>query len=284
MFEVKGVLLKLKKNTRSILSILSILSLVVVIGGVATAVGATAEKDAKAGDAKGDDFSTAQVQKIEKITHDYIVKHPQVIVEAVQALQQQAQVEGKKREGEMQAEMPKHTQEIFANKAQWKPTIGSENPKVVIAMFVSYQCPRCRSAELVVEKMLQERNDVQVMFVYWPFEGNEDIYAASMALASQKQGKFYEFHRALMRVTGFLSQGLIDKAAQEVKLDLAKLQHDAKDAAIETELKDNFKLAQDLKLIGTPTLFVANNKFTKVHLIPGLPTETELARAIDEVR
>lgn len=230
------------------------------------------------------EFSVPQVKKIEQIAHDYMVKNPQVIIEAVQELQKQEQQEAQKRYAEIKDNSQKHVQEIFATKPFSHPAIGSSKPQIIIAEFLSYQCPNCRATEPAIDELLKKNQDVQIMFILWPFEGEGDVYAARFALASQKQGKFRELHSALLNAPGMLTHEGVKKMAQDLKLDMVKLKQDLKDPNIDNELKANFKLAQQLNLIGAPAIFVTNSQLSKMSLIPGRATIEDFTKAISEVR
>ena len=90
------------------------------------------------------------------------------------------------------------------------------------------------------------------------------------ALAAQRQGKYAEFHDALMR-QGRLSEEFLQEAAANVGLDMTQMQTDLANGTLWDELANgtlwdelerNYKLAGLLNVQGTPAL-VANGKIAR---------------------
>jgi len=227
-----------------------------------------------------DTFTADQVSQIEKIAHDYIVSHPQVLMEAAEKLQQQAIADEKSK---ILASVPNLRTEIFTPGLA-KATVGNAEGSVIMAEFSSYQCGHCRAMDAIVDKLLKDNKDLQVIFVDWPIFGNEAVYAAKMTAAAEKQKKYYALHRAFMQSEESLRPEVADRIAAATGLDMKKLKSDLDDSAVDEALKNNFKLAERLKLHGTPTFIFANRALTKFSLVPGQASEEEMVKAINEVK
>ena len=131
---------------------------------------------------------------------------------------------------------------------------GNLDGKVIVAKFIQYQCPHCKVVEPYIGKLLKENPDVKLITIYWPFYGNDAVYAAKAALAAQKQNKFNELNQALLAVPGFVTQEKVDDIIKTIPgLDVKKLHKDMNARALDKGLKANIKLAQDLGLTGMPT-------------------------------
>lgn len=228
-------------------------------------------------------FNAQQTAEIERIIHSYLVKNPQVFVEVVHILQNKANNEMEQRIQAIKTAAASHKHEIFNAQSAGSAVIGSTSPKILMAEFYSYQCPICRDVEPILDRLVKTNPDLQVIFVPWPFKGNEDVYAAKMALAAKKQGKFYDVHETLMHAQDALTQESVDKAVSKLGLNMAKLHTDFNDKGIDAALRASFKLAHDLNLIGTPMIFITNAQFTKFSLIPGRADEASIQQAINEV-
>lgn len=225
-------------------------------------------------------FTPEQVTQIEKITHDYLVNHPQVLMEAGEKLQQQAMTEEKNR---VLSSVPALSKEIFTA-GPAKTLVGNPEGQVLMAEFSSYQCGHCRAMEPIVDNLLKTTPDLQVVFVEWPIFGNEAVNAAKMVVAAAKQGKYYELHRAFMKSQESLTPAVADKIALATGVDLKKLKADMNDSVMDTGLKNNFKLAEQLRLRGTPTFIFANRALTKFSLVPGQASAEDMEKAINEVK
>ena len=103
-------------------------------------------------------------------------------------------------------------------------------------------------------------------------------YAARAAMASVKQGKYWEFHQALFATPGKVTSDTVDQTAKQVGLDLAKLKVDMKDPAFAANILATAKLASDLQFTGTPG-FIIDNK-----IYPGYIPLDEMMAGLTQVR
>lgn len=223
-------------------------------------------------------FSPSQVKDIQKIVHEYLIKNPNVLVEASQALQkQQAALAQKNAIGAIETQK----QEIFNNPKT--PTAGNPNGSVYLVEFFDYQCGHCKAMGPIVKSLTKNNNNVKVIFKELPIFGGASRYAAKMALASTAQDKYYAFHNALFNVNGPLSKSKVLKIAKRVGLNVSKLKKDAEKPWVTKQLRANFRLAQQLKLVGTPAFIIGNQQLTTFRFIPGATSQTELTKQIKAV-
>lgn len=231
------------------------------------------------GAAMAANFNTDQTKEIQQIVHDYLVKNPQVLVEASQALQQQQMSQMQQTANKAIAA---NTQEIFATTTN--PTVGNANGDVAIVEFMDYQCGHCKEMAPIMQSLVQGDGKVRMVIKELPIFGPTSEYAAKAAIASVKQGKFAAFHEALMKDQNPLTKDEVMKIAQSVGLNTDQLAKDAEDPAIAAQLKANFNLAKTLGLMGTPAIIVANNQGQRAVFIPGSTSQQSLQQAIDQVR
>lgn len=230
-----------------------------------------------------DKFSSDQVKQIQDIAHEYIVNNPQILIEAGNKLRDQ---EMTKRKEQTMSALPKLAKQLFADNLPGRAFIGNPKGSVVMVEFLSYQCGHCKAVGEVIDTMLKSHPELKVVFIEWPIFGNDAVYAAKAALAANKQNKFAEVHHALLKTQDVLNKANVDKILGKLKLDMPKLQKDMKDKALDTAMKDNFKLAQDLGLMGTPAFVFANAKLTKFSVLPGQTEDFvgDVEKAIKDVK
>ena len=98
------------------------------------------------------------------------------------------------------------------------------------------------------------------------------------ALASRKQGKYWQFHLAMLGHQGKLAKEDVDRIAVTQGLDLASLKMEMQSPEIAHVIDRNQKLAQLMAINGTPA-FIIDRK-----VIPGYLPKEGLAAAIKQVR
>lgn len=137
------------------------------------------------------------------------------------------------------------------------PVAGNKNGKITLVEFFDYQCPHCVDMSFVIDQLIAKNSNLRIVFKELPFRGPVSEFAAKAALAAKKQGKFFEMHEALMHSK---QQSLTNVAVLEVAasagLNLPQLEKDMKDPVIDQQIKDTMKLAQALRIPGTPAFFI----------------------------
>lgn len=232
-------------------------------------------------------FTQPQQKQLQTIIHDYILKNPQVLLEAIQNLQKQAHNDMMK-----QAQQVIDSQAAALFNAPKSPVIGNPKGNITLLEFFDYQCPYCKKISPAINDLVTTNKNVRVVYKELPIFGDSSFFAAQAALAAQMQNKYLPLHNALMAAKPpFTSQQVLD-IAKSVGLDVNKLQTDMKNPAITAELKNNIALANQMQLVGTPAFVVANVKIngnqvskpTKSLFIPGAISADNLQQAIQQVQ
>lgn len=231
-------------------------------------------------------ISPAERNKIESVVHDYLLKNPEIIYQAVQALQAKQYQEAAKTVKQTQQTAGNFADKLFKNAND--PVAGNPTGKITVVEFFDYQCPHCVDMAPVIADIIKANPDVRVVFKDFPIRGPVSEFAAKAALAANKQGKYYEFNHALLTATTQpLTNDAVLTIAKNTGLDVDKLQKDMNDSSITNQLKDTMKLAQDLKLFGTPALFIGKTDgsgSTGITYVPGQMNTKQLQDAIDKAK
>jgi protein-disulfide isomerase len=220
-------------------------------------------------------FSAAQRKEIESIVKSYLTQNPDVLIEVTKELE--------KRQAAMQAE--EHKKIILEKKASIfkAPTDfvwGNPKGNVTVVEFFDYNCGWCKKAVDELTKLTKADPNVRVIFKELPIFGENSVNASKAAMASVRQGKYFEYHVALMKEKQVTKDNLF-KIAEKVGLNVDKLKADMADPAIEAALKENGVIAAALGIEGTPGFIVD----TKVN-VGFVPAEggNSLTTLIGEVR
>lgn len=224
-------------------------------------------------------FTPDQVKQIEKITHDYLVKNPQVLVEASKTLQEQQMQEAQKTAS---SAIAKNAKDIFNNPDS--PVVGNPNGDVTLVEFMDYQCAHCKEMNSIVNDLLRSDSNLRVVFKELPIFGPTSQYAAKIALAAKKQGKFMEIHDAFMKDQNPLTKDEVLKIAKGLGLNVEQLDKDATSAEFDQQIKDNYKLANELALMGTPAFVISNRNGKNSIFIPGATSKENMRDAIEQAR
>lgn len=232
-------------------------------------------------------LTQAQQTQIQSIIHDYILKNPQVLVEAMQNLQKKAH-----------SEMIKQAQQVIDSQAASlfnapnSPVVGNPKGNITLVEFFDYQCPYCKRISPAINQLIQDNKEVRVVYKELPIFGDSSIFAAQAALAAQMQNKYLPFHNALMTAKPPFTSEQVLGIAKSVGIDVNKLQADMKAPAVMDEIKNNVALANQMQLVGTPAFIAANvkvngkqvSKPSKSVFIPGAINGDNLEQVIQQVQ
>jgi protein-disulfide isomerase len=209
---------------------------------------------------------------VEKIVRNYLLENPEVILEAMDKYQSKQQDE---RIARMRDGAKEHASALFRE----PEAIIAGNPKGDITMveFFDYHCPYCKRVKQDVSDLLKQDGNIRLVLKEFPILSKESETAARAAIASIPQGKYWDFHLALMGAED-LSDEAIFAAAKSVGINVDKLKVDMKDPKIQKRLDDTQGLARTLGIDATPTFFVGDEPMT------GAKTLQELKEAVAAAR
>jgi predicted DsbA family dithiol-disulfide isomerase len=138
------------------------------------------------------------------------------------------------------------------------PFLGKADAPVTLVVFSDFQCPFCSKIEPLLDEVLKKNPDnVKIVFKHLPLQMHKQAKPAALAaIAAQEQGKFWQMHDALFAVSKQLSKETIEKAAQDIGLDMDKFKKDLASPATLEKLKKDMIDAGKASVSGTPTLFI----------------------------
>jgi protein-disulfide isomerase len=225
--------------------------------------------------------NSADTARIQAVVKDYLVKNPEVIVEALQVLQKRQYEQAEQTVKKTQQAVTQFAGPLF-NTAN-DPVAGNPTGKVTVVEFFDYQCPHCVDMAPVIAGIIKANPEVRIVFKDFPIRGPMSDFAARAALAANKQGKYYDFSHAVLTAKQPLTQESIIEMAKAAGLNIDKLKADMSDKSIDSQLQANVKLAQDLKLFGTPAFFIGQTGGKgNINYVPGQLDQAQLQAFIDK--
>ncbi|KAA5922100.1 DsbA family protein [Pantoea sp. Bo_2] len=220
---------------------------------------------------------------IGEVARDYLLAHPEVLVEVSQKLQAQQQ---EKQQQAMTAAVIKHQAALLNDKGT--PSYGPADAKVAFIEFFDYQCSVCARQAPVIESLMKANPQVRYVFKEWPIFAQRwtpSLTAAKTGLQIYQQkgaDAYLAYHNALYATghdEGRLTLADINSAAAQA----GKLE--GKNDEMPEVLSGTDALAQNLGLRGTPGMIVMPvNGVTadNVTVIPGGADQNVLQAAIDK--
>lgn len=210
--------------------------------------------------------------EVRAIVKEYLAEHPELVIEAIQSYQEnQQEIEERK----FQETIAKRTSDLNNPNL---PFIGNPDGDIVVVEFFDFNCGYCKRALGEVVKLVESDKNVKVVFHEMPILSESSNTAARYALASHKQGKYFEYHSALMKYSGGKNEESLEKIAKDLGLDVEKLRKDANSQEIKEEIGNSLTLSRDLGIRGTPAFVIGDT------LAPGYMTYQNMKEVVNQVR
>ena len=227
--------------------------------------------------AQTDGFSEGQVKSIEKIVKDYLLGHPEIVQEMQEAYERKAEAE---RADVTNAHLPMFYKALADMKAELAPMSVGNGDVTVVELF-DYNCGFCRKSLPDVVKLIENDPNVKVVFIEYPILASRNMDAskdaARVAIAASKQGKYFEFHKAMFSA-GRATKDSALKVAEQIGLDVTRLKADK--AAPETDalLARMDEVGKQMFIDGTPTFVIGDR------VNPGWVQFEQLKEFVSEAR
>jgi len=238
---------------------------------------------ATAAENAGPFFTPAQEKRIGEVAKEYLMSHPEILVQVSQKLQMQQQEDTLKA---MTSAVIKNQSALLNDKGT--PSYGPVNAQVTVVEFFDYQCIYCARQAPELEKVIKSNPQVRFIFKEWPIFGkrwDNSLLAAKTGLQvwQQKGAEAYlKYHNALYATAhneGTLTAEDISAAAKTVQFDVRTA------PPVQDTLSGINQLAQQLGFSGTPAMVVmpaAGAATDNVTVLPGFSSAVTLQAAIEK--
>ena len=199
--------------------------------------------------------------------HAYLLAHPEVIEEAVQALQEKREAEAAaaiaKAVAKAQTTLKRDPALRAALERDPRDYVAHPGGKITVTEFYDYRCPHCINAAPAVLGLVHDNPDVRFVFKEMPIFGATSEHAARTAIAIKAAGGDYIGGYRQMMSTHGLDDAAVDRIAQGLGVDPAKTEAGPARAAADAQIKDVHTLATKLSIDGTPTFVIGDT------IVPG---------------
>ena len=207
---------------------------------------------------------------------DYLMENPEVIMEAVQLLEQ------RQADAQAQADLDlvaSHKEEIFNDGYSFVG--GNPDGDITLVEFLDYRCGYCRRAHPEVAKLLKSDGNIRLIVKEFPILGEQSMMASRFAIATKQiagPAAYKAVSDTLMAFQGDYTMAGLTRMADTLGLDSATIAHRMDSEEVTREIRDTRALAQKLQISGTPT-FVLDDE-----LLRGYLPYDQLTIIVDEKR
>jgi protein-disulfide isomerase len=211
--------------------------------------------------------------RIKELVLESIRENPEIVMEAIAILEQ--------RQAEAQADAQSKvlsSQRNVLERDPNAPILGNPDGDVTVVEFFDYNCPYCKRAMSEVKNLIDGDTGVRLVFREWPILGEGSVFAAKAALAARNQGKYEEFHWAMMSAKGQAAEASVLRVAKEVGLDIDRLRRDMETPEVDEHIATSMRLTQSLGFNGTPSFVIGDA------LVPGFVEQSKLEEFVSAAR
>ena len=219
--------------------------------------------------------STRPLTETEKVVRDYILNNPEVIIEALQILEDRRESE----QAEQQKLMISRNKEDLESSVH-QTILGNPDGDVTLIEFFDYNCAFCRESLQHIEQLVEEDDKLRVVLKEFPVLGQGSQDAARVAIAASKldSDKYLELHIKLLQTRGPADERTALVLAENLGYDMDVLRKTMETPVIEEAITEVYGLANVIGLTGTPTFIIGDE------VLPGAVGHGVLKQKIDSMR
>ncbi|KAF0116912.1 MAG: DSBA oxidoreductase [Rhodobacteraceae bacterium] len=180
----------------------------------------------------------------------YLLDNPEVLIEAMDILQQREQDAALMRDVQM---VSTNTDVIFNSPDDWVG--GNPNGDVTLVEFMDYRCGYCRQAYAEIEELLKSDGKIRFVVKEFPILGEASMLSAQFAIAVRQlhgDDAYAKVHDTLMTLRGEPTTETLARLAKEMGLEAQPILDRMKTPAVMSVIQANYALAEKMEITGTP--------------------------------
>ena len=207
---------------------------------------------------------------------DYLLEHPEVIMEAVAVLEQR---QAEQQAAEASEVVRANADALFEDDQSWVG--GNPEGDVTLVEFMDYRCGFCRRAMDDVNKLVEDDGNIRFVLKEFPILGADSTRAARFAIATLQvagDDAYKLIHDTLMSYEGSYEDAALARLAGMLGIDAQPILDHMDSDEVSEVIADNHRLAQRLQIRGTPTFVVEDQ------LLRGFVPLEEMQRIVSGIR
>lgn len=199
-------------------------------------------------------MSEAERQAFRDEVRAYLLENPEVLVEAMDVLQQRDQDASLKRDADYLAA---NADRVFNSPDDW--VSGNPAGDVTLVEFMDYRCGYCRQAYEEVEELVQTDGKIRFVVKEFPILGEASMLSAQFAIAVRQlhgDAAYGSVHETLMTLRGEPNLDTLSRVAMDLGLDAKPILDRMKSPAVMAVIQANYALAEEMEITGTPAFIM----------------------------
>lgn len=172
------------------------------------------------------------------------------------------------------------------------PSRGAQLPAIVIVDFSDLECPHCKAAHPVLEKLIVDFPQARLVFQQFPLPASLHPWAMKAALYSDCAGRmeggkdaFWKYVDSVFENQGAIAAPIADDKLKELAtaagLNPQKIADCATAPDTDARVKKSLDLGQTLDVNETPTVFINGRRVKSIASIPYEQLKTIVQFEID---
>lgn len=203
-----------------------------------------------------EDMTDAERAAFQQEVRAYLVAHPEVLVEAMDAYQAQQQAQQADADKQLVAD---NQAALLQDANSWVG--GNPDGDITVVEFMDYRCGYCRKAFSEVEELVKADGNIRFVVKEFPILGEESVISSRFAVAVRRlhgDEAYKKAHDALISLRGQPDQPTLSKLAGDLGLEADAIFAEMQSDEVTNILKANHAMADKLQISGTPTFVVGD--------------------------
>ncbi|MEK9710272.1 MAG: DsbA family protein [Alphaproteobacteria bacterium] len=212
------------------------------------------------------DLDATDRATLNSIIEDFIRNNPEIVRDTLIALAAREEAERKQ------------TGLAKVRDDQGDPVMGNANGTITLYEFSDYNCGYCKRVFEPIQQLVRDNPDVRLVIKEFPILNQSSLVAAKAAIAAEMQGKFGDYHIAMMTYRGQITDAVVMRMAAQAGVDIEQLKSDMESPKTMAIIQRTREAAAALEINGTPGLVVGDT------IVPGAIGLEELVKLIADER
>ena len=194
-----------------------------------------------------------QKQAFEAIIREYLLKNPQVLRDALAAMERYERDQEDKVRSDALAI---HGAGLFSGKSS--AVLGNPNGDVTLVEFFDYNCGYCKRSLGDMENLLRTDPGLRLVLKEFPVLGRGSVEAAQISAQLIGHPRFAEFHLKLLGDKNPVDKKAALAVANSLGMDTRALEAGMTERSSREVIEESLRVADALNLNGTPTYVIGN--------------------------